>query len=270
MGSPHLEKIKQLIAKSLILQDHEREEWLMMAETMNDKQLSDLESILTQDKPTVVNSAAQNNPTVPTRPLPHLQNAPKPASVQQMPPGSHGVSKSVPAVQPLLVLNARKTVTPPAAPLPQKPIPVKPFPVAPPTQVQERFPTDHTTKGLLDSLRTLTLKKPELAGMETSVSVSSIRSLSDASRVNLKVLRSLGRDALRTGLQQLMPQYSYHDVLFAFEQSPVYQLFLLTGNTLLQNSNPVTSLPESDSEAVLSQEEFTFLTELPWLLRKRS
>lgn len=292
MGSPHLEKIKLLIAKSLILQEHEREEWLLMAETMNDKQLSDLESILAQDKSAVVAvPPTQNFPQAQPRPLSHLQNAPKSVTLPPvMPAPQVPLSKPSPQ-QPLLVLNARKTAPPPSAPLPQKPLPVKPFPVTPPIQASEparsavspvsqqsapaatpslKPQTDHSGKAVLDDLRTITLKKPELAGMETSVAISTIKSLSDASRVNLKVLRSLGREAVLSGLRQLLPSYSYHDVMFAVEQSPVYQLFLLTGNKLLQSGTPVTILPESDSESMLSQEEFGFLTELPWLLRKRS
>jgi hypothetical protein len=303
MGSPHLEKIKQLIAKSLILQDHEREEWLLMAETMNDKQLSDLESILAQDKPASQPAAPVSRPPV-VQPMPHLQNAPRPvmptAQPGQRPPVAAAPAKPAMA-QPLLVLNARRVAPPQGAsvaPLAQAPSaakPVMPFPVTPPPvqvpkpSVTPPRPTpgihhpepavvhqvpashaDHSTKAVLDDLKTITLKKPELIGIETSVSISSVKTLSDASRINLKSMRQLGHDAIIQGLHQLLSNYSYHDVVFALEQSPVYQLFLLTGSKLLTTGNPVTLLPETSSESVLSQEEFTFLTELPWQLRKKS
>lgn len=85
MNPQQEQKLKELIHTSPVLNDTERQEWLALLDLMNDKQVLELEKILSTQQPApgpTVASVTQAPPKPPTMPaaanLSHILNAPHP------------------------------------------------------------------------------------------------------------------------------------------------------------------------------------------------
>jgi hypothetical protein len=152
MTDQQKQHLTQLIKTSAILNAQEREEWLMLLDLMNDKQVGELERILTPATPFANGAASPGAKPAPANlPMTHIVNLPKPP--QPKPAQDKTLSKFAEHLNQILAekdlppseqkspLDLPKGETkPPAAPKPKpQPPAVAPAPPAP-TEVREAQP----------------------------------------------------------------------------------------------------------------------------------
>ncbi len=238
-----IEKIKALIGSSPILQEAEREDWLQLITLMNDKQVSELEEILLSlPEQSFVASPLPPKPYMP--PLRHISNL----------PSSINLPQAIPTIQ---------------APRPQS----APAPV----NTTNQFSGIRKTENQFTSLAAKPVEAPpprppvpQAPGSLPSAAPDSnaalnLNNLADLAKLEAKHLRSYGVASLITKLKNMVISQGYFDVLFAFEQSLLYKLYLETGKNMLGGQD-VEQRPGTEQKILaknlLSKEEFESVTDL--------
>lgn len=131
LNEKKIEEIRKNIQTSTLLTDHEKSDWLNLLELMNDKQLGELEEILSSGTPKPIIS--------------------QPAPVQKMPPLTH-----IANIPTDISMSHTPISTPP--PIPVNPVPlVKPQPTPKPDTQEDIMKVAHSPV----TLPRLTPEKPE-------------------------------------------------------------------------------------------------------------
>lgn len=240
-------KITQLVQNTSILNAQEKAEWLSLIGLMNDKQISELESILQSSSGSPVipsaNPVTKPSPVVEaqTPSLGHISNlprqmndprlAPKPATPAMVPGPERDFARSskltpmqVPKKEPLSLLQTApgpegKSFTPTSEPRPHRPTISSPI-----------ISADVAAKGL------------------------KLLALSDIRHLTAEALHHQNRANFFTTISALAEKEGYFNILSLFEQSPLYQDYLNYGKLLLSGANS-DNLP-------FTQEEFEFVADL--------
>lgn len=249
------EKIKHLIETSSLLDPAERQEWLDILESMNDKQLLDLENIL---KPEPVASA----------PLSHIANLPKglhlgvsskpapsPASAKWLDDMKLVLSeKELPAGHPaqehLLPEHAGKSLKNEEwsmEPKVQQP-PSPPFRQPAETGDSARV---GTTAGLVKD------SQPETEEFDTGARVPANwepSSSADAVLLSVAIFRNIGPEKIIQSLQAFVRKEGYSKVLVNLEKSNLYKAYLAAGHNFLSSGKT--------GSAQISKEEFEEIVDI--------
>lgn len=293
------DKLKRMITTSLMLSDQEKQEWLDMLIVMNDKQASELETILgspQEGKPVV--SAIPSKPTMPnpptqtmplTRPpLSHISNLPAGMSGGQTPRPIPEAPSSMPKPSPVLGTKPN-LVQVPKYPLPRptfrKPT-LKQWEVKLKQIVEEKeLPKPAEEKALPQhaGVSGISTKKLANAELDKVAPINPDKKLSpalsvppkpvqkeelvkvvevkDVALLNLTTMRSMGVEKLVEALKQVVKNTNYYEVLFYLEKSPLYQRYLDTGREAL--STAVSTFPElKEGKPLLNKAEFEQFSDL--------
>lgn len=253
-----IQRLTQLVETSNILNPQEKAEWLALMQLMNDKQLSELEEILTPATPTTVSvSSTDQAQGMSTPSLSHISNLPsqmvdprikaRPVDIFHSPQPAKPTAKtsapspSVLDPRPESLGQAQSSTIPTAQTMAKSEYvvssPSKPFPTVSPES-------------------TVNPKSVVLPSHERAKTVPAIQlhSLEEASKLTSAVLHEQTRESFYKAIIGLAEQYGYFKVLSNFEKSPLYKDYIVYGRVLLDGGR-ADNLP-------LSQEEFEFVADL--------
>lgn len=253
-----LENLKQLIRSSIMLSVQEKEEWLGLAELMNDKQMSELLELLGQKKnvvtpPAVAPSASTTGSattsfagtaTQGTTPsLSHISNLPN----TMIPEGANAFAKantSTTAAERILSKPTPKTAqtTSTIAAPTAKSVAIKP---------QEAPKSQETPSSISTEEENIKPTPPQNYTMQVP---------QEASSLTVASLRKNGFESIAASLKNIAVNYGYFTLLEYFEQSPLYVSYIKLGESIL--SGKKTSDPEQ-----LTTQEFEMVTDLMQSLR---
>lgn len=212
LNEQRIEHLRQQIQASQILESHEKADWLNLLELMNDKQLGELEEILSAPKSTASTASQASLP-----PLTHISNLPTEVNAP------HAASPKPPLFSPATQTSRPVTAQPaPAIPRVLNPQPIsRPAPVrsAPrPAQVTPMHPLVIPNPSALQTLDVGTLREHEHA-------------------------------AIIQGVQAVAQSYGYFAALQHFEASPLYAAYLTAGKNRLMG-RPDSGLSQAEFELV--------------------
>jgi hypothetical protein len=257
MQPGQLEKLKQLIAASPLLEQVERAHWLELLPLMNDKQITDLEGILQPQKNGTVVSSLSHLANVPSHinslaPAAERQGQPAPVpprifaklpidiTEKELPPG--------PSVHEdhMLATVAPHVVAPKV--IPPKVIPPKIVPpyLTPPLP-QAKKPVEYPAPG---------------------TAPNSFLTPADILKVTAGTLHQLGIQRLTQALQDLVRKTNYFAVLFALEKSPLFLDYIRTGQTMLEENSALDkqNIPAKQGrnppDGLLAREDFEAVADL--------
>ncbi len=226
LNEQRVEHLRIQIQGSTLLSDHEKADWLNLLELMNDKQLGELEEILTAPAP----AAAGAQPQAVTPPMSHIANMP--ASIVS----DHPIIKPSPSL-----INVTKPVlAPPKPALAYTPPPVSHAPAIPrvlnPQPAPRPAPAAPVMKpAAVQPMNPLTLPNVEAV---QEMTVATIREHEHASIIN--------------AVQTIAQSYGYFTTLQHFEASSLYSAYIAAGR------NRLAGRPDS----TLSQAEFELVTDI--------
>lgn len=236
--TPRQEKLKSFIEKSSILSDTERQDWLALLELMNDKQLSELESILNApkaDQPLAGAGISSGKPAFvvsPPSPLAHITNLPQ----------NIALPSKAPAVKPSnkWMDGFKLTMEEKELPAPEMQPKSKPTPLRPPPPVATK----------IESITSPYRQQEDAAEWKPDRAQS-------ASRLSIGALQKMGATHVIDALQQLVKKEGYVRVLEFLEQSPLYKAYLEAGNNMLRSTGPA-----SLNAGPVSKEEFEQIADI--------
>ena len=269
-NSNRVETIKKDIQTSTLLSDSEKSDWLSLLELMNDKQLGELEEILSASPPQTSKTAQSQQPQQPTTPAPV-----KAPPVQAMPPLSHianvpsGVDMNrsqitnpirpqapsptpspAPVSAPTPVptpISARPTPSPTLSNMPPRSTPQKPQPSTPANNPVSPAPTSSAPAPAPES-------EPAPAPQQ-SQSVFAIRQLEDLQQISVDTIRNFSFQSIFNVIRSAIQENGYFAILQLVESSPLFSSYLSSGNKRLGGTSSAT-------EPELTQAEFEFMTDL--------
>ncbi|HYF04588.1 MAG TPA: hypothetical protein VEA59_00285 [Patescibacteria group bacterium] len=231
-------KIKNLLETTKVLDAAEKQEWLTLLPLMNDKQLIDLESLLSV-------SAAPQEPVAKREPLKSV-GPPKIVSTQR-PMDLSYINADPRVVDGIKPLPHEPLPVPPPAPkpTPAQPLPVEPTPPPPgaqsilstqapppvPQPPQVPIPGDKPVDSRSES--GMTKEEPGVAKVVPSGPFNAPKSAQD--------IMALGPDAVKAGavgtlvgvLQHFITSWGYFNLLFLVHKSPLYAAYLTYGQNKL-------------------------------------
>ncbi len=239
-----IEYIRGLIQTSPILGDHEKSDWLNLLELMNDKQLGELEEILTPAKTMSVTSGtvsleAQSRTLISNLPpMTHISNLPSAVVTGQRKPMTSPIPPAVP-IKPLAPKPSPLATKPPLAPLTKAPEPSIKLPPAPPipaTPQNEVAPSSG------------------LAPFRVAHNIEDLHSLT------INDLRTHDQQSLLLSISNLVNKFGYFAVRNELEASPLYDAYFQTGKQRLSDANLGTPSP-------LTHEEFELISDMLQAIR---
>lgn len=293
MQAGQYEKLKKLIEASHVLDPAEKSQWLEMLPLMNDKQLFELEGVLNapaQSSAPVKSQAIQ--PTQTPAPannsrLSHISNLPtslngpqnNPAKPSTNPVPLSQTSKPVPSPSRITFANQAQRPPQPAQVKQATQVPLSPLQTPSQTPSQTRRYSEELLKqkSLQTSPGPVIPKEPIKTNPTASPSINlaseqsrsrkpgldyrnlltggpqKISLLSDVANMTAATYRVLHSSGFLSALEQLVKSEGYFNVWFAIEKSPLYKLYLHTGELMLTNST---------DESILTKEEFESLTDI--------
>jgi hypothetical protein len=224
-------QIQRLIKNSKVLSEQEKIEWQALLELMNDKQVVELEEILTpksvEPKPVASTDGGQSSS------LSHISNLPSQLSIHKTSPETLPTTpSSAPAPKPLPRPVAPIVSRPDTSP----PLQSRPAPVSEPTPVQPNLNPIQSTAVSSGAAQPITLS-----------------SLSDVAMLSSNALHQQNRQVFYKTINDFAAQFGYFQVVTSFEQSPLYKDYLDYGKSMLAG--------QKDGLA-LSHEEFEFVTDI--------
>jgi hypothetical protein len=227
MNSDKAKRLSQLIDDSSVLSEPEKTEWLNLLTLMNDKQMADLEEILT--------SKSRGGAVPPVMPnLSHITNLPP------------GVARNVPVSEPPPVSNTTSDLASHLRKIQTTPLPdIKP-------QIRvEKGPaaTQGTWRPTPEASQSAPVPPP---GTKAAV----FDSLESVQALSAPLLRATGFESTKKQLSELVAQYSYFYVLSALEQSALYHSYIQAGATMLRGGIV------EPSQTMLTKEEFERVADL--------
>lgn len=288
MNLAQVDKIKNLIKTSRLLSDSERQEWSQLITLMNDKQISELGEILLSQPEMPKPAASPQIPAQNLPPLRHISNLPSSINLSAVP------QTKLPSA-PLLQNTETKTVTswptklntilqekelPPGKKMEERlPTPVPAMKQAPhrPNETQPAAqPLFKKTDNQFIPLNRETINVPQKSAVAPARSVPqaqpaennttlNLNSLAEISQLEARHLRSIGITGLIARFRNLAITFGYFDVLFAFEKSPLYKLYLETGKDLLTKVHGQQKSPTHNQTLptnLLTKQEFEGITDL--------
>jgi hypothetical protein len=226
LNEQRIEHLRIQIQGSSLLSDHEKADWLNLLELMNDKQLGELEEILTAPAPA---PAQASQPKQVTPPMSHIANMP--SSIVS----DHPIIRPSPS---LIKAPAPAAVAPKPAPSLSRPstpaIPrvLNPQPAPRPAM---SIPASSATGASVEPMNPLEL--PSLEAVQ-EMSVATIRQHEHSSIIN--------------AIQTISQAYGYFATLQNFEASSLYSAYIAAGK------NRLSGRPDS----TLSQAEFELVTDI--------
>lgn len=234
-----IETISKNIQTSTLLSDSEKSDWLSLLELMNDKQLGELEEILTAEP--VATTPPQPTPAPAPRPV----SAPKAYPVQTMPPLSHIANI------PTDVNMERTVVKQPRQPAPElKPLSVRATPSPSLTAIAPKTPAVPTPV----PAPAPTPAKPS-APVAQSEAVYSIQQPEQLQQISVQTIRSFSYQSIFDVVRKVIQEQGYFTVLQMIESSPLYASYLSAGTQWLGQS-------VEGNQSDLTQAEFEFMTDL--------
>lgn len=238
INEQRLEQLRTGITTTKLLSPKEKAEWLSLLDLMNEKQVSDLEEILSVKHavPELVPSPAEVEQTPPK--LTHISN---------LPAGMPGLSKATPPIKPKLAapLDAQKTVhsrtnsdmanltDPPMLATEQQD-----------TSNRQRQPL--TIKAGLAPVGTPPVrKKPQFE----------LKSLEEVAGLDISSFRTFDSTTFLKSISSLVAVFGYFAVLQGFESSKLYQSYLTRGKSLLAGQSV-------EDKYMVTQEEFELIADV--------
>lgn len=261
------ERLKRMINNSSMLTAKEKEEWLDMLIVMNDKQVSELEAILSSPMEKPVVPPAPVRSVAPTPPLSHISNLPssmtQPQTAAPVPPR---YPLPVPPNRPTLKqweIKLRREVEEKELPKPaeQKSLPAYTIPNPAKSPVPIVYPKP--------ALKPLTPTPPrpsqppqQPAKNETVAKRAPIKIVEpkDIGLINVETMRAMGENLAPT-LKQMVASSNYFEVLFYLEKSSLYQAYLQTGREAL-SGNATTFNAAAGGKNLLTKAEFEAFSDL--------
>lgn len=243
-----MQKITQLVQSASILNAQEKAEWLSLIGLMNDKQITELESILqgsgTAPIAEISSSAPKPSPIIEaqTPSLGHISNLPSRMTDPRLAPKP---SKPVVAPGPERDFARNSKLSPMQAPKPE-PSPLQAMPAQPIASKPFSPPLDPAAKRP-------TISSPILSA-EAAAKGLKLLAISDIQHLTAEALHHQNRSNFFTSISALAEKEGYFNVLTHFEESPLYQDYLNYGKLLLSGA--------SGDNLPLSQEEFEFVADL--------
>ncbi len=245
MQPQQAERLKRMISTSTILSQQEKQEWMDLLIVMNDKQVSELETILTAPEEQKSN-------------LSHISNLP--SSVAQT------VLKSSPVPVAKYPLSKPRIVKPTAfkdweAKL-RRTLQEKELSSGP----DEKTLPAHVLGNAIPTKREITqprsqeatpLHKSALVHTEPTVKIVEPK---DVQNLNVATMKAMGSQ-LNEVLKKAVLASNYFEVLFYLEKSPLYQAYLATGREALKD--PANTFPATlDGKQLLTKAEFEAFSDL--------
>lgn len=289
-------KIKNLIKISSVLAEAERADWLSMVDLMNDKQLVELEKILSSGLAHAAPVAGSSSaPRPPVQPLQAAAASPSPpqrpsAAVQrfsdrvermvqtaelregypkdepELPPPPPA-PRQIPVPQPVDVASLLRRRAEAAVSLPSRPAsvvaarpPAPPPPVSPPKKPLPPAPPPPPP----ETPSPAALKdRPTRAFPPSPRPSVELRTLEELSAFGVTNWLGYPSGEFAAKLQQLMVRFGYHSVVFSLEKSPLFKSYVDTGVEILnQRANFGTSEDGALSMQHLSRREFERLSDV--------
>ena len=250
-NAKRIETIRKNIQTSTLLSDHEKSDWLNLLELMNDKQLGELEDILSpepQPQPQPQPQAQQSQPAPVSAPSPTPSTSPSTASLTDdrpaLPPLTHianiptdvTMTHSVPAVP------VRPTPSPNLSAGGASLTPPKPNYAKPSHIVKDAAPQNSKTAPLTSKSQT-----PYL-----------IHSPEDLQNLEVKTIREFSLQSIFDAVRKSIEEVGYFAVLQSIEASPLYSSYISAGQERLG----AAAQPQNDSQLSLTQAEFEFMADL--------
>lgn len=251
-----LENLKQLIRSSVVLSVQEKEEWLGLADLMNDKQMSELMELLGHKTPEITKSPEAHESIIPTTIPKELVTAdkalPSLSHISNLPSSVTGYVEETSKTSATNLSAAQKILAPVAHIEPITKTLVNsqiPSVVTQTPTPQKNMPIPES--GLTSAIST----KPSatLDGIDLSTP-------QETTALTVGHLRKFGVDALAQKLKELAIQHGYFTVLENIEQSSLYSAYISSGQRILAGQ-----LVSSDKE--LSPQEFGMVADLMSSLR---
>ncbi|GEM_PF-4148724 len=266
-----LEKLKESIERSSLLNTQEKAEWLSLLSVMNDKQLRELGVILASALPLKVPLMPSHGATlVESQKLSHIKNLPKPVSggplqnfqkprmaeKQKQDFGLrldrtlHEKELAAPEAEVTLPLPAQAHLSAQTPPVPKPPASKIGLPLS-------GFPTHHGPLPVVTH--------QPLRAMDQAVVVGLPKNIADIAALDIRVFRSFDLLPLVEALRVIVRSIGYFDVLFALEQSPLYKTYLYMGNKILEENLAYSQLEimmQTDGKNYLTKPEFEKFTDI--------
>lgn len=259
-----IDDIRHKIQDSTIMADHEKSDWLNLLELMNDKQLGELEDILSatsamtdSQSTSQTLSASQATQSVqsslqPTQPQSSAQQSSS-ATARNLPPLKHlanipadlNMTHSVPPPVARTVSAQSKPVQPPASSVPPKPVNHQ---VAPPAHSTKLV---QPTKPVQPTRPAQPIQTPKSAEPAKPREELVLQSVSEIQNFTVETLRGYDLQSIINAVLAAIQQNGYFRVLQILETSPLYQAYIESGKAMLNKT-----------ESPLSRDEFEFITDL--------
>lgn len=240
-----MQRITQLVQNTSILNAQEKAEWLSLIGLMNDKQISELESILQSSGGASV--------------MPSVSPTPKPSPIIEVQTPSLGHISNLPSrmSDPRLSPKTPKPKVPPGPDRdfarssklsPMQTPKSQPSPIS-----QPDFSLPKPTGSMVERGSVPTISSPILSA-EAAAKGLKLLALSDIQHLTGEALHHQNRANFFASISALAEKEGYFNVLSHFEESPLYQDYLNYGKLLLSGA--------SGDNLPLTQEEFEFVADL--------
>ncbi len=233
LNEQRVEHLRIQIQGSTLLSDHEKADWLNLLELMNDKQLGELEEILTAPKP----AAAQ--PQTATPPMSHIAN---------MPDGlvsDHPIIKPSPS---LINISKPVPVIPKPVPAPVTPKPAA-APTTPPVSHAPAIPRILNPQPAPRPVATAPVMRPAAVQPMNPLTLPNVEAVQE---MNVATIREHEHTSIINAIQTISQSYGYFATLQYFEASSLYSAYIAAGR------NRLAGRPDS----TLSQAEFELVTDI--------
>ncbi len=227
LNEQRVEHLRIQIQGSTLLSDHEKADWLNLLELMNDKQLGELEEILTAPAP----AATSAQPKTVTPPMSHIAN---------MPDGlvsDHPIIKPSPSL-----INIPK---PAPAPVPPKPT----LAPAPPVSSAPAIPRVLNPQPAPRPVATAPVMRPAAVQPMNPLTLPNVEAVQE---MDVATVREHEHASIINAVQAIAQSYGYFTTLQHFEASSLYSAYIAAGR------NRLAGRPDS----TLSQAEFELVTDI--------
>ncbi len=261
-NSNRVETIKKDIQTSTLLSDSEKSDWLSLLELMNDKQLGELEEILSASPPQTSKTAQPQQPTTPAPvKTPPVQTMPPLSHIANVPSGvdmnrsqiANPIRPQAPAPTPSPApISARPTPSPTLSNMPPRSAPPKPQPSA--SANNPVSPALAPSAPTPAQAVTAPASTPAPATQQ-SQSVFAIRQVEDLQQMSVDTIRNFSFQSIFNVVRSAIQENGYFAILQLVESSPLFSSYLSSGNKRLGGTSSAT-------EPELTQAEFEFMTDL--------
>jgi hypothetical protein len=236
-----LKTIHGKIQASTLLSDHEKSDWLNLLELMNDKQLSDLENILT---PPLASPTAFTPSSVPSKPLSHIANLPAGIADRKAEGVTHQELRAVPA-------KSNKWLDDMKLVMSEKELPAGH--AIPKASGITKLPAEKVVKDT--PVRTVKEIEIEEDSDPRAPLTWEPKTASDCSLLSVAIYRNMGAAKITQVLQQLVKTQGYAHVLHNLQQSKLYKTYVATGHNLL-------AAGPGEVKSVISKKEFEEIVDI--------